>query len=216
MTDHDIPSEFTHPPTPPDEDAATPCEQAGPAPDQQGPALRGPTGAPIPGDASVRAQQGPRLTTPQGAGVADTDHALKAGPRGPTLLQDFHLREKMVAAFRGAHYPGRNPGCAAHRAVRFPRAAGGRTLVDHNASRLAGDGRSGIDARRSPLPRRGEKQPDRIIGTACRRAGGRPLRRGVRRLVGTSLRYRRGAGDRLRLLVHPRPVHHGNVHPSAC
>ncbi|WP_446221926.1 catalase [Nocardia sp. IBHARD005] len=96
MTEHDIPSEFTHPPTPPDEDPGTPCEQAGPAPDQQGPALRGPTGAPIPGDASLRAQQGPRLTTPQGAGVADTDHALKAGQRGPTLLQDFHLREKIT------------------------------------------------------------------------------------------------------------------------
>ncbi|MFD6397724.1 catalase [Nocardia sp. NPDC060249] len=96
MTDHDIPSEFTHPPTPPDEDAATPCEQAGPAADQEGPALRSPTGAPIPGDASLRAQQGPRLTTPQGAGVADTDHALKAGQRGPTLLQDFHLREKIT------------------------------------------------------------------------------------------------------------------------
>ncbi|WP_194829763.1 catalase [Nocardia sp. XZ_19_231] len=96
MTDHDVPSEFTHPPTPPDEDPGTPCEQAGPAPDQEGPALRSPTGAPIPGEATVRAQQGPRLTTPQGAGVADTDHALKAGPRGPTLLQDFHLREKIT------------------------------------------------------------------------------------------------------------------------
>ncbi|MFD3595630.1 catalase [Nocardia sp. NPDC058640] len=91
-----IPAEFTSPPTPPDEDAATPCEQAGPAPDQEGPALRSPTGAPIPGDANLRAQQGGRLTTPQGAGVADTDHALKAGPRGPTLLQDFHLREKIT------------------------------------------------------------------------------------------------------------------------
>ena len=40
--------------------------------------------------------------------------------------------------------------------------------MDHNASRLAGDGRSGIDAGRSPRPRRGEKQADRIIGTACR------------------------------------------------
>ena len=83
MTDHDVPSEFTHPPTPPDEDPGTPCEQAGPAPDQEGPALRGPTGAPIPGEATVRAQQGPRLTTPQGAGVYDTDHSLKAGARGP-------------------------------------------------------------------------------------------------------------------------------------
>ncbi|MEV0079886.1 catalase [Nocardia neocaledoniensis] len=96
MSDSEIPPEYTRPPTPPDEDPDRPCEQAGPAPDQEGPELRGPTGAPIPGDASVRAQQGPALTTAQGLGVADTDHALKAGPRGPVLLQDIHLREKIT------------------------------------------------------------------------------------------------------------------------
>ncbi|MFD6394251.1 catalase [Nocardia sp. NPDC060259] len=88
--------EHQQPPTPPDEDAGTPCEQAGPEPDQEGPALRGPTGAPIPGDASIRAQQGGALTTAQGLPTADTDHALKAGPRGPVLLQDIHLREKIT------------------------------------------------------------------------------------------------------------------------
>ncbi|MGW6427600.1 catalase [Nocardia sp. NPDC055053] len=88
--------EHQQPPAPPDEDAGTPCEQAGPEPDQEGPALRGPTGAPIAGDASIRAQQGGALTTAQGLPTADTDHALKAGPRGPVLLQDIHLREKIT------------------------------------------------------------------------------------------------------------------------
>ncbi|WP_417366161.1 catalase [Glutamicibacter arilaitensis] len=36
------------------------------------------------------------LTTNQGAPVSDTDHSLKAGERGPTLLQDHHLREKIM------------------------------------------------------------------------------------------------------------------------
>jgi len=36
------------------------------------------------------------MTTNQGAPVTDTDHSLKAGERGPTLLQDHHLREKIM------------------------------------------------------------------------------------------------------------------------
>jgi catalase len=36
------------------------------------------------------------LTTDQGALVSHTDDSLKAGPRGPTLLEDFHLREKLT------------------------------------------------------------------------------------------------------------------------
>ena len=28
--------------------------------------------------------------------MPDTDHSLKAGDRGPTLLEDFHLREKIT------------------------------------------------------------------------------------------------------------------------
>ncbi|HEY9291048.1 MAG TPA: catalase [Microlunatus sp.] len=40
--------------------------------------------------------QGAYLTTAQGARLQDTDHSLKAGERGPTLLQDHHLREKIT------------------------------------------------------------------------------------------------------------------------
>lgn len=37
----------------------------------------------------------PTLTTAQGAPVADDQNSLRAGVRGPTLLEDFHLREKI-------------------------------------------------------------------------------------------------------------------------
>ena len=37
----------------------------------------------------------PVLTTQQGIPVADDQNSLKAGVRGPTLLEDFHFREKM-------------------------------------------------------------------------------------------------------------------------
>lgn len=36
-----------------------------------------------------------RLTTAQGGPVADDQNSLRAGPRGPTLLEDFHFREKI-------------------------------------------------------------------------------------------------------------------------
>lgn len=35
------------------------------------------------------------LTTAQGVPVSDNQNSLKAGARGPTLLEDFHFREKM-------------------------------------------------------------------------------------------------------------------------
>ena len=38
---------------------------------------------------------GPHLTTNQGIVIADNQNSLKAGPRGPTLLEDFVLREKI-------------------------------------------------------------------------------------------------------------------------
>src|SRR6185503_2828964 len=38
----------------------------------------------------------PELTTDQGVPIPHTDDSLKAGPRGPTLLEDFHLREKIT------------------------------------------------------------------------------------------------------------------------
>ena len=37
----------------------------------------------------------PVLTTQQGTPVADDQNSLKVGPRGPTTLDDFHLREKI-------------------------------------------------------------------------------------------------------------------------
>ena len=67
-------------------------------PDQSGPAPVSPTGVDAPRPLvgrDPRAQGGPHLTTSMGVRVADTDHSLKAGRRGPTLLEDQHLREKI-------------------------------------------------------------------------------------------------------------------------
>src|SRR4051794_10673733 len=36
------------------------------------------------------------LTTDQGLRISDTDNSLHGGQRGPTLLEDFHLREKIT------------------------------------------------------------------------------------------------------------------------
>jgi len=35
------------------------------------------------------------LTTAQGGPVSDDQNSLKIGPRGPTLIEDFHFREKI-------------------------------------------------------------------------------------------------------------------------
>ncbi|MGV0837647.1 catalase [Mycolicibacterium thermoresistibile] len=67
-----------------------------PKPDQGAPELRSATGTPAEGPSTTRAQQGEYLTTAQGARLYDTDHSLKAGERGPTLMQDHHLREKIT------------------------------------------------------------------------------------------------------------------------
>ncbi|PRC41780.1 catalase HPII [Mycobacterium sp. ITM-2017-0098] len=66
--------------------------------DQSAPAAVSPTGA-SKSDAEQpdsRAQSGRFLTTAQGLRMPDTDHSLKAGSRGPTLMEDFHLREKIT------------------------------------------------------------------------------------------------------------------------
>lgn len=36
------------------------------------------------------------LTTQQGVRIDHTDDSLQAGERGPTLLEDFHFREKVT------------------------------------------------------------------------------------------------------------------------
>src|SRR4029077_914630 len=43
----------------------------------------------------VAAGDVPVLTTAQGGPVSDDQNSLKVGPRGPTLLEDFHFREKI-------------------------------------------------------------------------------------------------------------------------
>lgn len=66
--------------------------------DQSAPAPVGPSGTEpnhLVGS-EPRAQTGTFLTTAQGVRIPDTDHSLKAGSRGPTLLEDFHLREKIT------------------------------------------------------------------------------------------------------------------------
>ncbi|MGM9931652.1 catalase [Pradoshia sp.] len=39
---------------------------------------------------------GKKLTTNHGVRVSEDEHSLKAGERGPTLMEDFHFREKMT------------------------------------------------------------------------------------------------------------------------
>jgi len=39
---------------------------------------------------------GEHLTTNQGLRINDNQNSLKAGERGPSLLEDFHLREKIT------------------------------------------------------------------------------------------------------------------------
>ncbi len=72
-----------------------PREPLAPKDDQTSPKPATPTGCPVHADRTDFAQQGPYLTTPQGVRRAETDHSLKAGPRGPILLQDHHFQEKL-------------------------------------------------------------------------------------------------------------------------
>ena len=73
-----------------------PVDPLPPKPDQGAPEARTATGADTGAEPSARAQQGRWLTTSTGTRLRDTDHSLKAGERGPTLLQDHHLREKIT------------------------------------------------------------------------------------------------------------------------
>ncbi|MGW6853195.1 catalase [Streptomyces virginiae] len=84
------------PESPPLIEPTEPTEPLPPKPDQDGPETVGPTGQPTGVDQARVAQSGAYLTTAQGTRLPDTDHSLKAGPRGPVLLQDHHLREKIT------------------------------------------------------------------------------------------------------------------------
>jgi catalase len=41
-------------------------------------------------------QEKKRLTTSAGAPIADNQNAMTAGPRGPVLVQDYQLIEKLA------------------------------------------------------------------------------------------------------------------------
>ncbi|WP_426499154.1 catalase [Streptomyces sp. D54] len=82
--------------SPPVDEPTRPQEPLPPKSDQRGPATMSPTGQDLAVDQAGMAQSGAYLTTAQGARLYDTDHSLKAGERGPVLLQDHHLREKIT------------------------------------------------------------------------------------------------------------------------
>ncbi|MFF9498654.1 catalase [Streptomyces sp. NPDC014656] len=84
------------PVTPPLAEPTRPAPPLPPKPDQLGPETVSPTGQATGADQARVAQSGAHLTTAQGARIRDTDHSLKAGARGPVLLQDHHLREKIT------------------------------------------------------------------------------------------------------------------------
>ncbi|RPK43295.1 Catalase HPII [Streptomyces sp. ADI91-18] len=81
---------------PPVAEPMQPGEPLPPKQDQDGPETVSPTGQPTGADQARMAQSGAYLTTAQGTRLPDTDHSLKAGARGPVLLQDHHLREKIT------------------------------------------------------------------------------------------------------------------------
>ncbi|MEU0368776.1 catalase [Streptomyces sp. NPDC006283] len=78
------------------EEPTEPRDPLPPKPDQSGPASVSPTGQETGAVPAALAQGGAYLTTAQGARLPDSDHSLKAGSRGPVLLQDHHLREKIT------------------------------------------------------------------------------------------------------------------------
>ncbi|MER6212408.1 catalase, partial [Streptomyces sp. NPDC001642] len=114
---------------PPVEEPTDAREPLPPKPDQRGPDTYSPTGQETGIPQKEVAQGGERLTTAQGARLYDTDHSLKAGPRGPVLLQDHHLREK-ITHFDHERIPERvvhARGAAAHGVFRGYGAAAGIT-----------------------------------------------------------------------------------------
>ncbi len=78
------------------EEPTEPREVPPPKPDQQQPTPLSPTGAPSADPSTASAQQGSYLTTATGVRIGDSDHSLKVGARGPTVLADHHLREKIM------------------------------------------------------------------------------------------------------------------------
>ncbi len=70
--------------------AATPAAAQAPAPAPPAPSAAKPPLVP-----GTVAESGEFLTTNQGVRISADQNSLKVGPRGPTLLEDFVLREKI-------------------------------------------------------------------------------------------------------------------------
>ena len=131
------------------------------------------------------------LTTQQGIPVADDQNSLKVGARGPTLLEDFHFREK-IFHFDHERIPERvvhARGFGAHGYLRDLRVA-----RRHHPRR--------------PLPARGREDPGlRPLLDRRRQQGlGRPRARRAR-LRGQALHQGRQLGPR-------RQQHPGVLHPG--
>ncbi|STD13602.1 Catalase HPII [Dermatophilus congolensis] len=96
MFDDNAPTKNPHKNSAPTvEEPTTPVAPPAPNPDQNAPETVTATGTPTGADNTARAQSGSYLTTQTGTRLRDTDHSLKAGPRGPLLAQDQHFREKI-------------------------------------------------------------------------------------------------------------------------
>src|SRR4051794_4293437 len=74
----------------------TPRMPPPPKPDQRAPKPVSATGNEAPLPEIFNSQQAEYLTTATGVRLRETDHSLRVGPRGPTLLKDHHLREKVM------------------------------------------------------------------------------------------------------------------------
>jgi catalase len=122
------------------------------------------TAVPTGGETHQTAQaNAPVLTTQQGIPVSDDQNTLRAGARGPALLEDFHLREK-IFHFDHERIPER---------VVHARGTGAHGYFESNGA-LAGTSRAAVFAK-------GEKTPVFVrFSTVVGRAGSADLARDVR------------------------------------
>ncbi len=131
------PPSVSMPPGVPGSEAPSPIEPTTPRTppepkaDQRAPAAVSATGNDTGAPPAVNSQRGTYLTTATGVPLRETDHSLRVGPRGPTLLRDHHLREK-VMHFDHERIPERvvhARGAAAHGTFRSYGAAASLTMA---------------------------------------------------------------------------------------
>jgi hypothetical protein len=98
----------------------TPRTPPAPKRDQRAPVPLSATGNDVAAPASFDSQTGIYLTTAQGVRLRESDHSLRVGSRGPTVLNDHHLREK-VMHFDHERFPSGScmPGGCGSRRVQF-------------------------------------------------------------------------------------------------